>query len=677
MPNQLVHETSPYLLQHIDNPVDWYPWGEEALALAKEQDKPILLSIGYAACHWCHVMAHESFEDQETADIMNRHFINIKVDREERPDLDSIYMSAVQALTGQGGWPMTVFLTPEGKPFYGGTYFPPVPRFGMPSFQQLLLSIVQTWQSRRDEIENSAGQIASHLSQATFTSTAEGSWDKTGLDQAYQAIGGKFDGQEGGFSQAPKFPPSMTIEFLLRYYLEKDEPAALHMAEFTLSKMAHSGMYDQLGGGFARYSTDDKWLVPHFEKMLYDNALLSRVYLHAYQITGNSLYQRIVEETLDFVVKELRHQEGGFFSSYDADSEGEEGKFYVWQAAEIRRVLGTEADLFMHYYDVSEQGNWEGNNILNIKHDPQAVATQFDLQPEEMQRRLQASRQKLYDVRAERVWPGLDDKVLTAWNGLMMASFAEAGRVLGREDYLSVAAANAEFLYAAMRQENGRLLRTWKAGSPAKYNAYLEDYTYLADGLLALYQATFEIRWFTWAQELTKLVMIHFRDQEQGGFFDTSDDHESLLYRPKDIQDNATPSANAMAAHVLLKSSMLTGEGAFWDIAEAQINGVANFLSRFPTAFAHWLSAAFLMHSEAQEVAIVGDLAEADTQALVNVVYETYHPHLVLAAGSPTNEIPLMAGRTMMDGKAAAYVCRRFVCHVPVTEPDTLRQQLN
>ncbi len=677
MPNHLAHETSPYLLQHVDNPVDWYPWGQEALALAKEQDKPILLSIGYAACHWCHVMAHESFEDQSTADLMNRHFINIKVDREERPDLDSIYMGAVQALTGQGGWPMTVFLTPQGKPFYGGTYYPPVPRFGMPSFKQLLLSINQTWQSRRDEIENSAEQIAAHLRQTSFASSAQASLGETLFDHVYQAISSKFDAQEGGFSEAPKFPPSMTIEFLLRYYLEKDEPAALHMAEFTLSKMAFSGMYDQLGGGFARYSTDGKWLVPHFEKMLYDNALLSRVYLHAFQITGNPLYQQIVEEILDFVVKELRHQDGGFYSSYDADSEGEEGKFYVWQAAEIRQVLGSEADLFMEYYDVSEQGNWEGNNILNIRHDPQTVASQFDLQPEEMDRRLQVARQKLYDVRAQRVWPGLDDKVLTAWNGLMLASFAEAGIVLGREDYLRTAVTNAEFLYTHMRQENGRLLRTWKAGSQAKYNAYLEDYTYLADGLLALYQATFNTRWFTWAQELTELVKTHFQDQENGGFFDTADDHEPLLYRPKDVQDNATPSANAMAAHVLLKLSMFTGEGEHWDLARAHINSVANFLTRFPTAFAHWLSAAFLMHSEAKEVAIAGDLAQPDTLALVGVVYENYRPHLVVAAGLPSDEIPLMIGRTMMDGKAAAYVCRRFVCHAPVAEPDALRQELN
>ena len=677
MPNHLAHESSPYLLQHVDNPVDWYPWGEEALRLAQKQDKPILLSIGYAACHWCHVMAHESFEDPETADLMNRYFVNVKVDREERPDLDSIYMSAVQALTGQGGWPMTVFLTPQAEPFYGGTYYPPVPRFGMPSFKQLLESIAQTWQSRREEIENSAGQISAHLSQATLSTTSANPLDQTLLDRAYDTIRGKFDAQEGGFSQAPKFPPSMTIEFLLRYYLTSDNPMALHMAEFTLTKMAHSGMYDQLGGGFARYATDDKWLIPHFEKMLYDNALLSRVYLHAFQVTGNPLYRRIVEETLDFVVKELRHADGGFYSSYDADSEGEEGKFYVWQAAEIHQLLESKADLFMHYYDVTDSGNWEGVNILNIKNDPQEIAARFELDPDEMTNRLQASRQKLYEVRAQRVWPGLDDKVLTAWNGLMMASFAEAGRVLGRFDYLQIAATNAEFLYTHMRRADGRLLRTWKAGLEAKYNAYLEDYTYLADGLLALYQSTFETRWYSWAQELIELVLVRFPDREQGGFFDTASDHESLLYRPKDIQDNATPSANSMAVHVLLKSSMFTGNGDFWDEAQRNLSALSDYMARFPTAFAYWLCAASFILGEPQEVAIVGETADPDTQVLLAVVNEQYHPNLVVASGAETTDIPLLAGRSTVDGKSAAYVCRRFVCHAPVTEPEDLSQQLN
>jgi uncharacterized protein YyaL (SSP411 family) len=677
MPNHLTNETSPYLLQHVDNPVDWYPWGEAALALARDLDRPILLSIGYAACHWCHVMAHESFEDESTAEIMNQNFVNIKVDREERPDLDSIYMNAVQALTGQGGWPMTVFLTPEGKPFHGGTYFPPVPRFGMPSFTQLLASVAQTWQSRRQDIEDSAGKIAIHLSQATMATTATSPLQESLFDQALDSIRSKFDAQDGGFGQAPKFPPSMTLEFLLRMHLARGDRTALDMAEFTLIKMAHGGIYDQLGGGFARYATDDKWLIPHFEKMLYDNALLSRVYLHAYQVTGNPLYRRIVEETLDFVDRELRHEAGGFYSSYDADSEGEEGKFYVWQPAEVRQLLGSGADLFMHYYDVTENGNWEGNSILNVKYDPQDVARQFSLQPDEMARRLQAARQKLYEARAQRIWPGLDEKVLTAWNGLMLASFAEAGRILNRPDYTQIAIDNAQFLYDQMRQPDGRLLRTWKAGSDAKYNAYLEDYAYLADGLLALYQTTFETRWFLWTQELVDQIRERFGDKTDGGFFDTSSDHESLLYRPKDVQDNATPSANAMAAHVLLKLSMLTGNGEYWDEAQRTVSALVDLMARFPTGFAHWLCAAAFILGEPQEVAISGDLDEPATQALINAVYERYRPNLVIAAGDKVSAIPLLVGRPLLAGKPAAYVCRRFICHTPVTDSEALIEQLN
>ncbi|NCF67240.1 MAG: DUF255 domain-containing protein [Chloroflexi bacterium] len=677
MPNHLTNETSPYLLQHVNNPVDWYPWGEEALALAYELDKPILLSIGYAACHWCHVMAHESFEDEETAGLMNQSFVNIKVDREERPDLDSIYMSAVQSLTGQGGWPMTVFLTPQGKPFYGGTYFPPVPRYGMPSFQQLLTSIADTWQVRRQDIEDSAGKIALHLSQSALPASESSPLQESLFDRAIDDIRSKFDAQEGGFGQAPKFPPSMTLEFLLRMHLARGDRSALDMAEFTLIKMAHGGMYDQLGGGFARYATDDKWLIPHFEKMLYDNALLSRVYLHAYQVTGNPLYRRIVEETLDFVVRELRHEAGGFYSSFDADSEGEEGKFYVWHSAEVRQLLGADADLFMHYYDVTENGNWEGHSILNVKADPQEVAVKFGLEPEEMDLGLQAARQKLYEARAQRVWPGLDDKVLTAWNGLMLASFAEAGRILQRPDYTQIAKENAQFLYAQMRQTDGRLLRTWKAGFDAKYNAYLEDYAYLADGLLALYQTTFETRWFLWVQELAEQMLTRFGDKSNGGFFDTSSDHESLIYRPKDVQDNATPSANAMAAHVLLKLSMLTGNGDQWDIAQRTVSALADLMARFPTGFSHWLCAAAFILGEPQEVAIAGDLDDPATQRLINAVYARYRPNLVIAAGDKVSEIPLLVDRPMLDGESAAYVCRRFVCHTPVTDSEALVQQLN
>lgn len=683
MPNHLANETSPYLLQHVENPVDWHPWGEEALILARAQDRPILLSIGYAACHWCHVMAHESFEDEETAAFMNKHFINIKVDREERPDLDSIYMQAVVAITGQGGWPMTMFLTPDGRPFYGGTYFPPTPRFGMPSFMQLMEGIVRAWTTQRDEVEHSAGDIAGHLGRSIALDGQGAILDEAIFTKTAEQLLNSFDNERGGFGQAPKFPPSMTLEFLLRLHYQHGDKPALHMVEKTLQKMAYGGIYDQLGGGFARYSTDANWLVPHFEKMLYDNALLSRVYLHAYQVTGKPLYRRIVEETLDFVLQDMRHKSGGFYSSYDADSEGVEGKFYTWSAAEIRGVLGDEdAVLFMRYYDVSERGNWEGTNILNVPRAPEEVAHAANLELDEMNERLAAAKEKLVQVRAQRIWPGLDDKVLTAWNGLMLASFAEAGLVLNRPDYTQAAVENAAFLYETMRSDgkegagNGRLLRTWKAGSRAKYNAYLEDYAYLADGLLALYQNTFDEQWFNWARELAEIMLSHFLDEENGGFFDTSDDHEALLHRPKDVQDNATPSANAMAAHVLLKLGLYTGDANYWDVAETAVSGLYGPMVQYPSAFAHWLCAAAFIMSKPQEVAIIGQPNDADVQALLAAVLRTYRPDLVVAVGESGDAVALLADREQIDDRATAYVCRQFVCRLPVTNAADLEMQL-
>ncbi len=672
MTNRLAQEASPYLRQHAENPVDWYPWGEEALRAAREAYKPILLSIGYAACHWCHVMAHESFEDPETADLMNRHFINIKVDREERPDLDSIYMSAVVALTGQGGWPMTVALTPDGRPFFGGTYYPPTPRHGLPAFRQVLLALAEAWQERRGDVEGSAGEIADHLRQTALAETlgSGGALNDDLIDQALNGLLRSFDSRLGGFGRAPKFPPSMTLEFLLRVYAGRGDSMSLHMAERTLEAMAHGGLYDQLGGGFARYSTDERWLVPHFEKMLYDNALLARVYLHAWQVAGKPLYRRVVEETLDFVRREMRHERGGFYSSYDADSEGEEGKFYVWTADEIRAALGDEAARFMAAYGVSEGGNWEGHNILHVAEDLTGLG---DLSG------LKEARLKLFNIRARRVPPGLDDKVLTAWNGLMLAAFAEAGRVLDRPDYTATAVANAEFLYATMRRDDGRLLRSWQAAAgDARYNAYLEDYAFLADGLLALYETTFDPRWFAWARELADLMLAHFSDPA-GGFFDTSDDHEALLHRPKDVQDNATPSGNGMAAHVLLRLGLFTGEGRYWDTAERMVAGLYEPMARYPGAFAHWLGAAAFILSQPLEVAVAGDPAAADTRALLDVAQRAYRPNLVIAAGEgkAVEVVPLLAGRERLDGRAAAYVCRRFVCRRPVAEPAALTAQLD
>ncbi|MEZ4515916.1 MAG: thioredoxin domain-containing protein [Chloroflexota bacterium] len=678
MPNHLANESSPYLLQHANNPVEWYPWGEEALQRARKEDKPILLSIGYAACHWCHVMAHESFEDPKTAELMNEYFINIKVDREERPDIDSIYMAAVVAMTGQGGWPMTVIMTPDGRPFFGGTYFPPVPRHGMPAFTQLLQGIVQAWYTQRDVVERSAVEITSHLRQAAVPITVDAVLGDDLFEQALSNLLRTFDSTFGGFGPAPKFPPSMTLEFLLRVYLQRQDSMALHMAETTLKVMAEGGMYDQVGGGFARYSIDERWLVPHFEKMLYDNALLARVYLHAWQMTGNPLYRRITEETLDFVARELRHESGGFYSSYDADSEGEEGKFYIWTAGEIQHELGENAALFSAYYDVSKSGNWEGQSILNVSQTTAEIAQQFGLDEAEVERRLAAARKHLYQVRTRRVWPGLDDKVLTAWNGLMLAAFAEAGVALGRPDYTQIAEQNAGFLYDHMRREDGRLLRAWKAGTEARFNGYLEDYAYLADGLLALYQTTFEPRWFAWAQELADRMITHFTD-ETGGFFDTSDDHEDLLHRPKDLQDNATPSGNAMAVGVLLKLSLLTGEGGYWDIAEQATAGLYEMMAHYPGSFAQWLCNATFILGQPQEVAIVGAVDEAGTQDLLAVLHEAYRPMMVAAlAADPDTAvlIPLLDQRPQIDGRPTAYVCRQFVCQQPVTDPAVLREQL-
>ncbi|NKQ34985.1 MAG: thioredoxin domain-containing protein [Chloroflexi bacterium] len=677
MPNQLIHETSPYLRQHTDNPVDWYPWGEEALQKAQAEDKPILLSIGYAACHWCHVMAHESFEDPATAVYMNDHFINVKVDREERPDLDQIYMQAVVAMTGQGGWPMTVFLTPDGRPFYGGTYYPPVPRHGMPSFMQVMEAVWDAWQNRRESLDEQAGKLSDHLQRTIPLGQVGGILEKEMLGQATAVLFNNFDQAEGAFGGAPKFPPSMTLEFLLRQYLQSGEAMALYMAEHTLEKMADGGIYDQIGGGFARYATDSHWLVPHFEKMLYDNALLARVYLHAFQITGKPLYRRIVEETLDFVVRELRHPAGGFYSSYDADSEGVEGKFYVWSAAEIQEILGEDAPVLMAYYGVTEQGNWEGHNILHLPRSPQETAVSLNIPLAELEAKMSSLRQKLYDARAQRVWPGLDDKVLTSWNGLMLAAFAEAGRALNRPDFTEIARQNAAFLQETMGWGDGRLYHTWKDGAAARHNGYLEDYAYLADGLLALYQTTFEPRWFVWARQLADTMLAHFRDEENGGFFDTADDHESLLYRPKELQDNATPCGNSMAAGVLLRLALYTGEMTYWDVAKTAVAALKEPMLQHPSAFAQWLGDAAFILGEPQEVAIVGEPEAADTAVLLDTVFARYRPNLVVAVGLEGESVPLLDGRTQLNNEATAYVCRRFICHQPVTQPQELTAQLD
>jgi uncharacterized protein YyaL (SSP411 family) len=646
--------------------VNWYPWGEEALQKASVEDKPIFLSIGYSACHWCHVMAHESFEDEHVAAILNQHFVNIKVDREERPDLDHIYMTAVQAMTGGGGWPMSVFLTPDGHPFYGGTYFPPTQRYGMPSFTQVLEAIVTGWQNRREELLASGQKLVDAIRRQGQTGAQSGSrhreLSQDTLYSALRALQQSFDKTNGGWGQAPKFPQPMVLEFLLRYHHSTGNADALGMVSQTLEAMARGGMYDQLGGGFHRYSVDDHWLVPHFEKMLYDNSQLARVYLHAWQVTGNEFFRTIVEEILDYVVREMTDPAGGFYSTQDADSEGEEGKFFVWTPDQIHEVLGNDADAFMATYGVTPGGNFEGKSILEFVDDL------------EQRPILAEARRKLYAVREERIQPARDEKVLTSWNGLMLAAFAEAARALDRDDYRQVARRNADFLLRELRQDNGRLLRTWKAGK-AKLNGYLEDYAYLIEGLLELYQSTFELRWFVAAQELADTMLTHFQ-AEDSGFYDTSDDHETLITRPRDLQDNATPSGNAMAATTLLKLAGFTNELRYVDIAHETLAQMESMMVQYPLGFGQWLQALSYALSKPREIAIIGDPDSADTRALLNVVRDGYRPFQVIALRAPgrgTSTVPLLDDRHLVDGQPAAYVCRDFACQAPLLDPAALQ----
>jgi uncharacterized protein YyaL (SSP411 family) len=673
MPNRLIHETSPYLLQHAHNPVDWYPWSEQALQRARAEDKPIFLSIGYAACHWCHVMERESFQDEATAALLNEHFIPIKVDREERPDLDAIYMNAVVMLTGQGGWPLSVFLTPTGVPFFGGTYFPPVRRYNLPAFTDVLRAVVDAWRTRRAHIESAGGKILQALQTEAWRTTAAATLEEQTLMQALAHLQTSFDWANGGWGDAPKFPQPMALEFLMRRYVALRDPLVLKMITTTLDRMARGGIYDQLGGGFHRYATDAIWLVPHFEKMLYDNAQLARVYVYAWQITRNDFYRRIAEQTLDYVAREMTAPQGGFYSSQDADSEGEEGKFYVWTHAEIRAVLEDVAHLFCDAYGVTPRGNWEGRNILHCARDLDVVAATHHLTMEEVETRLERARQKLLAVRAQRVPPARDDKVLTAWNGLMLAAFACAARVLARDDYRALAERNAHFVLTQLRQPNGRLYRAWRAGS-TRVNAYLEDYAHLAEGLLTLYETTFDARWFVAARALAEIILTHFADP-RGGFFDTADDHEELIVRPQDVQDNAIPSGGAMATHVLLKLAAFTGDGRYYDAAQRALQSVQHLLATAPLGFAYWLCAYDFALSRPKEIAIIG--TPQARHELLSVVWSEYRPNQVVACGAPeeVSPVPLLNHRPTSE-RATAFVCRNQVCQLPVTEPAALAEQL-
>jgi uncharacterized protein YyaL (SSP411 family) len=681
MPNRLANETSPYLLQHQDNPVDWYPWGPEALERARAQDRPILLSVGYSACHWCHVMEHESFEDDETARLMNEWFVPVKVDREERPDIDSIYMSAVQQMTGHGGWPMTVFLTPDGAPFYGGTYYPKEPRYGMPSFKQVMAGVNDAWVQRRADVDKGAEALTGAIREATEMRTGPGAVDASVLDRAYAALAQRFDPSWGGLAGAPKFPQPLTLEFVLRCWKRTGDADALRFVEVTLRRMASGGMYDQLGGGFARYSVDAHWLVPHFEKMLYDNALLVRAYLHAWQATGAPEYRAVADDVLRWVVNEMTSPEGGFYSALDADSEGEEGLFYLWTPEEIDEVVGPEDGRAVRaWWGVTPEGNFEGRTILHAWRSVDAAAQEAGVTPEGLMDAVTRARPLLYAARSRRVWPGLDDKVLTAWNAMMLHAFADAARATGVDAYRQIAVRNAEFLLGSLRVD-GRLMRTYKEGR-AKIPAFLEDHALLADALIALYEATFDARWLREARALAEEVIGRFWDEAEGVFYDTAADAETLVVRPRDLWDNATPSGTSSAVLMLLRLSEMIGEARYWAVAERVLGGMAELAARAAPGFGNLLSAMDFHLATPTEIAFAGTPGEADTDALLRVAARAYLPNAVTALRRPDEDgaaeelIPLLRGREAIGGRATAYVCERLACQMPVHEPAALAEQL-
>ena len=675
--NRLAMETSPYLRQHADNPVDWFPWGDEAFDKARADDKPVLLSIGYSACHWCHVMAHESFEDDATAALMNELVVSIKVDREERPDIDAIYMDAVQAMTGQGGWPMTVFLMPDGRPFFGGTYFPKVARGNMLSFTDLLRRIDDVWRTRRDDLIEQADDLTQSISRGAELTTCDTIPGPDTLGGTYAAVAAQFEPEWGGFGHAPKFPQTMTLEFLLRAHAHNQAPQTLAMVTTSLDAMASGGIYDHLGGGFARYSVDEQWLVPHFEKMLYDQALLARVYLHAWQVTGEPRYRQVLDETLDYVNRDLRHRGGGFYSAEDADSldpdgHTEEGRFSTWTLDEVQAVLGDATAAAAEWWGITPAGNFEGRTILTRP-------VRGDLiRPAEIEQ----ARRELFDHREGRPRPGLDDKVLTEWNGLMLATLAEAAHATGNRGWLVDAIQTGEFLLANLRRDDGRWLRSWQAGSAtdiaagspgrAQHLAYAADYAALVDAFTRLAEASGQARWIAEARRVADDLIDLFWDDQRGGVFTTGRDAEALVTRPKDLMDNATPSANSLAAVGLLRLAGLTGDARYTEHATAILRLLAEPATQHPTAFGHLLAAVDLWNTGTTEIAVVGDRPE-----LVRHVAESYRPNVVVAWGEPYPS-PLWDERDAGPTEAGqAYVCRNFTCQRPVTTVDDLESQLS
>ena len=678
--NRLQNETSPYLLQHAHNPVDWYTWGEEALEKSRTENKPILLSIGYSACHWCHVMERESFENEEIAGLMNEHFVNVKVDREERPDLDQIYMNAVQLMLGHGGWPLTVFLTPELIPFYGGTYFPPEDRFRLPGFPRVLLGIADAYRSRPEEIAQTTSSFLNELRRMSVANESNEPLNSQLLDAAYSGLARNYDQQHGGFGGAPKFPSSMNLEFLLRVHHHTGNDEALDMVTHSCRQMAEGGLYDQLGGGFHRYSTDAQWLVPHFEKMLYDNALLSRLYVHAYQVTGDEFFRRIAVETLDYVAREMTDPNGAFYSTQDADSEGVEGKFFVWTEEEIIEVLGEEdARLVTAYFGVTAEGNFEEKNILHVPRPAETVASDLNVSVDHLLETIERGKPLLLAAREKRIKPGRDEKAIAAWNGMMLSSFAEAACVLERADYLRIAERNADFILTTLRQK-GTLLHVYKDGQ-AKHHGYLDDYASVASGLLSLYEATGAIRWLNECLTLTDQMCAEFWDETDGGFFYTSEHGESLIVRNKDFMDNATPAGNSVAAELLLRLSLLTENQDYGRKAITIFRLLRDQMARYPSAFGYLLGALDFYLSTPKEIVLVGEAEAEDLRALLREVWKPYLPNKVLAqsltSDAETSQVvPLLRNRSAIDGRATAYVCENYRCLQPVTAPVELAKQL-
>ena len=677
--NRLIHETSPYLLQHAHNPVDWYPWGDEAFAKAKQENKPVLLSIGYSACHWCHVMEHESFENEKIAALMNDLFVSIKVDREERPDLDEIYMNAVQMLTGRGGWPMTTFLTPDGKPFYGGTYFPPEDRQGMPGFPRILTGVAQAYREKAQDVEKSVNQILTALQRMSESQETERAFSLDAIGKCAEQISRAYDADHGGLGQAPKFPNAGVYELFLRHYYHSKSQRYLEMVLHTLTKMGQGGIYDHLGGGFHRYSVDAKWLVPHFEKMLYDNAQLVRIYSHAYCITKEPFHKQIVDETVGYLLREMLHAEGGFYSTQDADSEGEEGKFFVWTPGQVNQVLGEDqGEIFCRINDVSEQGNFEEKNILHPILTVEQASKFFRRDRSEIETLIAEGKQKLFVERKKRIKPFRDEKIITSWNGLMLSGLAEAIKISPQPAYIEAANRTIDFIFAKLFID-GRLFHTYKDGK-AKHPGYLDDYSFLALGLLDVYGATFDPAVFERAKELTEIMLREFWDNTSGAFFYTGKSHERLISRTKPVFDGSIPSGNAAAALLLLRLYHLTGKEDYLQRAEKLLRCFYDAMENQPFGFAHMLCALDLYLNKAKEIVVVGKRGDSETTELLNEIHGHYLPDKLLQLVAPDESLeqisPLLQGKKPVGGKPTVYICQNFTCSDPITTREKLRAAL-